>query len=93
MGYLSAQQINPLTPLTTSFSSRPVDGAGAVDLRIVYDHRVMDDGHAVRALADLEEILQTTILSELRNSSNRPAAKPLDLEPLPFVGTTLAPRR
>jgi hypothetical protein len=66
MGKYGARQIHPLAPLTTYFSAGPVDARGRVEIRCIYDHRVMDDGHVCRALVTLEEILNTTLLRELR---------------------------
>jgi hypothetical protein len=37
-----------------------------VDVRLVYDHRVLDGALIARALADLERVLHHEILVELR---------------------------
>jgi len=42
---------------------------GAVDVRIVYDHRIIDGATVARALAQLEHELNTTIREELAAAS------------------------
>jgi pyruvate/2-oxoglutarate dehydrogenase complex dihydrolipoamide acyltransferase (E2) component len=37
-----------------------------VDVRLTYDHRVLDGGTVARALADLERYLTHELLAELR---------------------------
>jgi hypothetical protein len=66
VGHLGAEQGHPLTALNTYFSAGPVGADGRVTLRIVYDHRMMDDGHVARALAGIEEALHGEVLAELR---------------------------
>ncbi len=39
---------------------------GVLDVRIIYDHRVMNGATVARALGRLEEILNTVILEEVR---------------------------
>ncbi|MEW9838384.1 hypothetical protein, partial [Mesorhizobium marinum] len=39
---LGAESLNPLTPLTTLLNYGPIDEHGNVDVRVHYDHRVMD---------------------------------------------------
>ncbi|MDP2296757.1 MAG: 2-oxo acid dehydrogenase subunit E2, partial [Pseudolabrys sp.] len=46
-----------------------IDRDGNVNVRIIYDHRVLDGATVARALARLEEILNTEIVSELRSLS------------------------
>jgi hypothetical protein len=65
LGKYGVRQIHPLTPLTTYFSAGPVSARGRVEVRCIYDHRVMDDGHVCRALVTLEDILNTTLRREL----------------------------
>jgi pyruvate/2-oxoglutarate dehydrogenase complex dihydrolipoamide acyltransferase (E2) component len=74
MGHLGAEQVHPLTALTTYFSAGPVGPGGDVTLRIIYDHRVMDDGHVARALAAVEEALHTNVLAELKSLAAGQAA-------------------
>src|SRR5262249_43433057 len=58
--------LRPLSPLTTNLGYGLVDDDGAVDVRITYDHRVLDGGTVGRALVDLDEVLNGPILAELR---------------------------
>jgi hypothetical protein len=39
---------------------------GGLDVRIIYDHRVMDGTTVARALGDLERVLRHEIVAELR---------------------------
>src|SRR5690606_16436172 len=39
---LGAESLTPLTPLTTLLNWGPIDADGTVNVRILYDHRVMD---------------------------------------------------
>jgi hypothetical protein len=64
-GTLGAEQIHPITPLTTLLTFGPIAADGQVVVKIVYDHRVMDGRRVAQALGALERVLQRTILSEL----------------------------
>jgi hypothetical protein len=44
------------------------DDRGHLPARITFDHRVLDGAFVARGLVELEEVLQTTILEELRNA-------------------------
>jgi hypothetical protein len=55
-----------LIPLLTSMLHFGLlDEAGALDMRLTWDHRVMDGSQAARILGDLERTLQGEILAEL----------------------------
>ena len=62
---LGADSLHPLSPLTTTLNYGPIQSDGSVDVRIVYDHRVMDGATIARALADLERVLHAEIQAEL----------------------------
>lgn len=62
---LGAESFNPLTPLTTFLNYGDIDESGGVNVRILYDHRVMDGANVARALARFEEILNETIAEEV----------------------------
>ncbi len=64
---LGAESLNPLTPLTTLLNYGGIDENGSVDVRIHYDHRVMDGANVARALERLEAILNTRVADELRS--------------------------
>lgn len=63
---LGAESLHPLSPLTTTLSYGVIQADGSVDVRITYDHRVMDGPVVARALARLETILNEDIAEELR---------------------------
>ena len=51
--------------LTASLHYGLFDKAGNLDMRLTWDHRVLDGASAARVLVDLEAILQNEILDEL----------------------------
>jgi hypothetical protein len=63
---LGAASLHPLSPLTTTLNYGVIGADGGVDVRIVYDHRVMDGATVARALQDLERVLNCEIVTELR---------------------------
>lgn len=62
---LGAESFNPLSPLTTLFNYGPIDTDGRVNVRIMYDHRVMDGATVARALERFETILNGPIADEV----------------------------
>ena len=42
------------------------DTDGGLDVRLTFDHRVLDGAPAARALADLEGVLLNEVLAEVR---------------------------
>lgn len=67
---LGAESLNPLTPLTTLLNWGPIDADGTVNVRILYDHRVMDGANVARALVRFEQILNDTIVAEVNDLSD-----------------------
>jgi hypothetical protein len=64
--------------LTTLLNYGVIDSDGDVSVRIIYDHRVMDGATVARALARLEQILNTSILGEIESlDKNAPPASRL----------------
>ena len=63
---LGAASLHPLSPLTTTLNYGVIDANGDVDVRLIYDHRVMDGATVARALQDLERVLLCEIVAELR---------------------------
>jgi hypothetical protein len=63
---LGAASLHPLSLLTTTLNYGVIEADGSVDVRITYDHRVMDGATIARALAELERVLTHEILAELR---------------------------
>jgi hypothetical protein len=62
---LGASGLDLLTPVTTALNYGVMSADGSVDVRLTYDHRVLDGGTAARALADIEEAMNGPILAEL----------------------------
>jgi hypothetical protein len=62
---LGAASLHPLSPLTSTLNYGIIGPDGAVDVRLIYDHRVIDGAAVARALTDLEAVLQREIRSEL----------------------------
>ncbi len=69
---LNAESLHPLTPLTTLLNYGVIDGDGGVDVRIIYDHRVMNGADVARVLARLEQILNTVVVEELGSLDQLP---------------------
>lgn len=63
---LGAESLNPLTPLTTLLNYGPIDEDGSVNVRIHYDHRVMDGANVARALERFEKILNGVVAAEVK---------------------------
>lgn len=70
---LGASSLDLLTPLTTALNYGVVSTDGSVDVRLTYDHRVLDGGTAARALADVEDAMKGSILAELIALSHKAA--------------------
>jgi hypothetical protein len=66
LGDQGAEQLHPLSPLTTHFTLGPIAADGELVAQILYDHRVLDSRCVARCLMDLEQILHEDILQELR---------------------------
>ncbi len=62
---LGAESLHPLSPLTTTINYGPILPDGSVNVRLVYDHRVMDGATVARALARFENVLNTQLVEEL----------------------------
>lgn len=68
-GGLGAESLHPISPLTTTLNYGPIDRDGRVNVKIVYDHRVLDGAYIARRLEDLEQLLNGRILDELRTGN------------------------
>ncbi len=77
-GSLGAEQVHPISPLTTTLTFGPIDDEGQVCVKLIYDHRVLDGAFIARRLHDLEEALHGPIAQELRQ-----AAQPLQARNIP----------
>ncbi len=67
---LGAESLHPLSPLTTALNYGVIAPDGSVDVRITYDHRVMDGSSVARALMELEKILNGPVAHGLITSRN-----------------------
>jgi hypothetical protein len=63
---LGAGSLHPQSILTTTLHYDVLQPDGTMDVRLTYDHRVVDGSVVARALADLERILTHEIVAELR---------------------------
>jgi hypothetical protein len=89
-GSLGAEQIHPISPLTTTLTYGPIDPAtGRVVVKLIYDHRVLDGAYMARRLRDIEDVMNGSILDELRNDRGAPGldrsvadGPPSNVEPL-----------
>jgi hypothetical protein len=72
---LGAESLHPLSPLTTILNYGVFSGDGEVDLRVVYDHRVMDGAVVARALGRMEEMLTGPVVDELRALATTQASR------------------
>jgi hypothetical protein len=83
VGSLGAAGLHLLSPLTTTLNYGTFEPDGSLDVRITYDHRVLDGAPLARAMAALEEVLHGEILTELTDgpksvsSPQPPQSKPL----------------
>jgi pyruvate/2-oxoglutarate dehydrogenase complex dihydrolipoamide acyltransferase (E2) component len=67
---LQAESLHPLSPITTLLNYGVISEDGAVDVRIIYDHRVMDGATVARALGRLEQILNSDIKDEVAGTAD-----------------------
>jgi hypothetical protein len=63
---LGAASLHPLSPLTTTLNYGVIGSDGSVDVRLIYDHRVLDGATVARALGELQRVMTCEILAELR---------------------------
>jgi hypothetical protein len=63
---LNVDSLHPLSPLTTVLNYGHIGDDGRVNVRIIYDHRVMDGADVARALSRLEEVLNGEIVDQLK---------------------------
>jgi hypothetical protein len=70
---LGADSLHPLSPLTTTLNYGPIRPNGWVDVRLVYDHRVLDGATVAKALGRLEAVLTGQIMTELTGLARQAA--------------------
>jgi hypothetical protein len=69
--------------LTTTLTFGPIAPNGEVTIKLIYDHRVLDGAYVARRLRDIENMLNTEILQELRLGLPYPLPADLAAEPMP----------
>jgi hypothetical protein len=69
-----ASQLYLWTPLTTALFYSPLAADGSLDVRLTFDHRVLDGCTAARVLGELERTLLGEILDEVRGLQRSQAA-------------------
>ena len=80
-GALGAESLHPISPLTTTLTFGPISPTGDVNVKLIYDHRVLDGAYIARRLLDIEATLNGAILEELSG----------DVEERPEASATPAP--
>lgn len=70
LGNQGVEQVHPLSPHTTYFTFGPISEDGEVELKIIYDHRVMDGRTVGRIFQELEKTLNGQMVQEI---CSRPA--------------------
>jgi hypothetical protein len=101
-GSLGAENLHPISPLTTTLTFGPIDPAtGQVVVKLIYDHRVLDGAYIARRLGDIEMVLKTSIRDELLHdpmesaAAGGPGGPPVNVVPLlkPHLGATAHERQ
>jgi hypothetical protein len=79
---LGAASLHPLSVLSTTLNYGVIEPDGSVDVRLVYDHRVLDGATVARALADLEAVLNGPIVEELTSVAGTAADANRAVDPM-----------
>jgi hypothetical protein len=74
VGPNGASTMHPLAPVTSMVGYGLFLENGRTDVRIVFDHRVLDGALMARSLVRLEEILHGQILDEISGCAARPSS-------------------
>jgi hypothetical protein len=69
-GRWGAESLRPLSPTTTLLTLGPIQEDGRANVKIIYDHRVLDGAFVARCLTELEETLNTEIAHELERGDD-----------------------
>jgi hypothetical protein len=81
-GALGAEQVHPISPLTTTLTYGPIDPVTQhVVVKLIYDHRVLDGAYIARRLRDIEDTLNGPILDELNGGPATMAGGPATVGP------------
>ena len=87
---LGAAGLHILSPLTTTLNYGAFESDGTLDVRLAYDHRVLDGAPVARVLAALEGVLHGEIREELL--TGQPAGR-REVAGFPAGSATLSERR
>jgi hypothetical protein len=68
VGAQGAGVLHLIPVLTSTIFYSLFDETGHIDMRMAFDHRVLDGATAARTLMEMEEVLLTTILKEIQQS-------------------------
>ena len=72
-GSLGAEQLHPISPLTTTLTYGPIDPTTQrVVVKLIYDHRVLDGAYIARRLRDIEDTLERP---DPRGTARRPGRR------------------
>jgi hypothetical protein len=55
-----------VSPLSCTLHYGLFDNAGQIDMRLTFDHRAIDGAPVARALAEMEQVLMTDVLDEIK---------------------------
>lgn len=70
VAHLGACSVHLLTPVASALTYGPLDRDGSLVVRLTYDHRILDGCDAARALAEVDELLCSDLLEEVRGASD-----------------------
>ena len=89
-GASGSTALNLIGPLTTAINTGVIQDDGSVDVRMHFDHRVVDGMPVAHALEELEDTLRTEIVAELTamaeaQCEERVAARGSSLRPADIV--------
>jgi hypothetical protein len=90
VGSLGAAGLHLLSPLTTTLNYGTFEPDGSLDVRITYDHRVLDGAPVARVMAALEEVLHGEILTELMDGP-KSLSNPQPPQTIPMLATDTDP--
>ncbi len=76
---MGAESLHPISPLTCLLNYGQIEPNGEVDVRLIYDHRVLDGAYVGRMMGRLEEILNTEIAADLRRLSEDKGLNQMDI--------------
>jgi hypothetical protein len=79
VGPAGASTMHPIAPVTTTIGYGQFLAGGNIDVRGIFDHRVLDGLPMARALVRLDEVLNNEILNEIRTGAASTPAKPCNL--------------